>query len=162
VSNPYVILFTGGRELFKQAHRVGEELTKLVEERVEPGRLVLVRHGACPGRDSADEMAHQWISREGMLFEAYEDPMRADWDHCVPSCPLDPDHRRIKKSYDIFHPGKLGSYCPGAGPRRNAKMVEKGADICLAMPYGLSYGTKGCARLAKKAGIEVVWSPLDS
>jgi hypothetical protein len=161
MSNPYVILFTGGRELFNRTHRVGEELEALVKERVERGRLVIIRHGACPGKLSADEQASVWVTTKGQYFGAYENKMPADWDHCVPRCPLDPGHRKIKGAYDLVHPGKLGSYCPGAGPRRNARMVEKGADVCLALPYGASYGTKGCARLAKKAGIEVVWRPLD-
>lgn len=42
-----------------------------------------------------------------------------------------------------------------AGPIRNARMVALGADVCLAFPKGESRGTRGCMRLAEKAGIRV-------
>lgn len=40
-----------------------------------------------------------------------------------------------------------------AGPLRNKKMVDLGADICLAFPKGKSAGTRGCMKLALEAGI---------
>ena len=43
-----------------------------------------------------------------------------------------------------------------AGPLRNQKMVDLGADICIAFPQGESRGTRNCMKLADKAGIEVV------
>lgn len=161
MSDPYVILFTAGRELFNKVPKVREELESLIRARVQPGRLVMIRHGDCPGKTSGDNAVNRWVREFGEEFQAYTHSVSAVWDDCVPKCPQIPDHRRIKSSDDIFHPGERGSYCPGAGPRRNAQMVGMGADVCLAMPMGLSYGTKGCARLAKKAGIEVVWRPLD-
>jgi hypothetical protein len=42
-----------------------------------------------------------------------------------------------------------------AGPLRNRQMVESGADLCLAFPYGESRGTRGCMQLAEAAGIPV-------
>lgn len=47
---------------------------------------------------------------------------------------------------------KLG---PSAGPKRNQRMVDSGADICLAFPTEDSRGTWDCVRKAKKAGIPV-------
>ena len=71
-------------------------------------------------------------------------------------CPSVP-HRRVKAPGDIHHPGELDTYCPTAGPRRNAVMVAKAprADRVVAFPHGASYGTRGCMRLAREAGIPV-------
>lgn len=43
-----------------------------------------------------------------------------------------------------------------AGPIRNQKMVDLGADICLAFPLGESPGTRDCMRRARKAGVTVM------
>lgn len=42
-----------------------------------------------------------------------------------------------------------------AGHLRNQKMVDLGADICLAFPTASSRGTWDCVRRAEKAGIPV-------
>jgi len=47
-----------------------------------------------------------------------------------------------------------------AGHRRNAAMVERGAEICLAFPRPDSRGTWDCARRAADAGIHVRIYPL--
>jgi len=62
-----------------------------------------------------------------------------------------------QKGYTIVeeaHPAdwKIGK---AAGPIRNTKMVELGADICVAFNEGGS-GTTNCISQAKKAGIEVL------
>ena len=41
------------------------------------------------------------------------------------------------------------------GPERNQRMVDSGADLCLAFPLLGSRGTWDCVRRAEKAGIEV-------
>lgn len=41
------------------------------------------------------------------------------------------------------------------GPKRNAEMVRRGADLCLAFPAPESRGTQNCMRLAREAGIPV-------
>jgi hypothetical protein len=42
-----------------------------------------------------------------------------------------------------------------AGPIRNQRMVDSGADICLAFLHEGSIGTADCIRKAEKAGIPV-------
>lgn len=52
------------------------------------------------------------------------------------------------------------AYGRGAGPRRNAAMVATRPSVVLAFPLGESRGTRGCMRLAEKAGIPVrVFTP---
>ncbi len=46
--------------------------------------------------------------------------------------------------------GKLGR---SAGPKRNQRMVDAGADLLIAFPGGR--GTKDCIKRAEKAGIPV-------
>lgn len=58
------------------------------------------------------------------------------------------------------HRADWDTYGRSAGHRRNAEMVNAGADVCLAFPLGASPGTRGCMRLAKAAGIPVfVYEP---
>jgi len=42
-----------------------------------------------------------------------------------------------------------------AGEERNGRMVERGADLCLAFPTGVAKGTRNCMKLARRAGIDV-------
>ncbi|MGY0062773.1 hypothetical protein ACWY4P_40610 [Streptomyces sp. LZ34] len=153
---PLIILLAGGRNLPEPSVVAGTLADIALNIADGP---IIVRHGACPGPNSADQAASDWIRACGEWLGVTEDPMAADWDHCAPDCPTSPGHRRRKKPGDIFHPGICNDYCPGAGPRRNADMVSKTprAEWMLAFPdpTGPSYGTRNCARLAKAAGIKV-------
>lgn len=53
------------------------------------------------------------------------------------------------------HPADWNSFGGDAGTLRNERMVQLGADLCLAFPLGQSTGTRGCMDLAEKAGIPV-------
>lgn len=53
------------------------------------------------------------------------------------------------------HPAERSPDGKLLGPERNARMVELGADICLAFPLPSSRGTNNCIRLAREAGIPV-------
>lgn len=119
----------------------------------------IIRHGACPGPRSADQAASEWINSIGNRYGMTEDPMPADWDHCAPNCPTNPEHRRRKKPGDVAHPGLLETYCPAAGPRRSGLMVAKLPRpewmVAFPEPGRPNYGTRSCARLAEAAGITV-------
>jgi hypothetical protein len=54
------------------------------------------------------------------------------------------------------YPADWDTYGRAAGPIRNAQMVEKGADVCLAFPMTGSRGTIDCMRRAKIARIPVI------
>jgi hypothetical protein len=117
---------------------------------------VIVRHGACPGFQSVDQAVHEWVRDCGEALGVLEDPMPADWDNCVATCPA--GHRIRKRYGDIEHPGKLDDYCPHAGPRRNRAMVTKDGPSprrLIAAPYRASRGTRNAVRLAREVGIPI-------
>jgi hypothetical protein len=86
---------------------------------------LLVRHGGCPS--GADSFAHLWVGSWWLSAGVREEVFPADWD-------------------------KHGK---AAGPIRNRQMVQAGADLCLAFPFGESRGTWNCVNECKKAGIPV-------
>lgn len=57
------------------------------------------------------------------------------------------------------HPAEWKKYGRGAGPLRNQKMADLGADLCIAFADRLSGGTWDMVTRARKAKIpvEVVW-----
>ena len=70
---------------------------------------------------------------------------------------------RADNASSEFHPAlwdrkKDGSYNRAAGFQRNQRMVDSGADICVAFlkRSAANKGTKDCIERAKKAGIEVI------
>lgn len=105
--------------------RVGRELTRLY---LQHGPFVLV-HGACS--TGADAAAHHWQEMTGAVLGCVEIPYPAKW---------------------YTEAGELDR---GAGPRRNAAMVSKGADLVLAFPLPDGKGTQYTMELARAAGIPV-------
>jgi hypothetical protein len=103
------------------------------------GRDTVLVHGAATGVDTI--AAGIW-ERWALPVE----PHPADWGRCIPACP--PLHRKVRRDGD--------SWCPTAGSRRNQAMVDAGADLMLALPFGPSAGTRDCARRAHAAGIPTV------
>jgi hypothetical protein len=152
---PLRLLIAGGRNL-PDPLVITEPIAHIALNEPTNARIVVV-HGDCPGPNSADQAVAEWIRDCGEYLGVDAEPHPADWDNCGPECPSTPSHRRTKKPGDIYHPGQLDTYCPGAGPRRNAHMVSLGADQMIAAPdpTGPSYGTRGCMKLAQAAGISV-------
>lgn len=105
--------------------------------------LLVVLEGGAGGVDSyaADWMKTHPFYNRWIFGERYG----AKWYECGPECT--PGHRRRRKDGT--------EYCPMAGHRRNQKMVDAGADICLAFRFAKSSGTTDCMMRAQKAGIEV-------
>ncbi len=54
------------------------------------------------------------------------------------------------------HPARWDAEGKAAGPLRNQRMVDLGADICLAFHLPGSRGTDDCIRRAQRAGIKTV------
>lgn len=105
------------------------------------GQITVV-HGAAFGADTlAARIAVSW----GLRVEAH--PVTNDDWHapCGPTCR--PGHRRIGRDER--------NYCPAVGNHRNQRMVDLGADMCLAFPLGRASGTRDCVRRAAAAGIPV-------
>lgn len=85
----------------------------------------VVVHGAARG---ADTMADEWAHNLGCVeSRVTREPYPADWER----------------------------YGRAAGHKRNQEMLDTSIDLVLAFPLGRSPGTRGCVRLAKKAGIPV-------
>jgi hypothetical protein len=103
----------------------------------------------------ADSIAGAWVKAHQPHGVGHQ-PMPAHWETCAADCP--PGHRRT--AHDR-------TYCPTAGHRRNAAMVDLQPIICLAFiapctsprcrkpkPHD-SHGVDNCIRLARAAGIPV-------
>lgn len=108
-------------------------------------------------------------TRQDIIFNALQEHLG---DHVLGivrhgGCPTGAD--KMADNWVALQPGIAVDLVPAnwhglgrrAGPIRNKQMVNLGADICLAFPLGESRGTRGCMRLAKEAGIEVLDYGMD-
>jgi hypothetical protein len=123
------ILVTGSRE-WTDRHALEQALWSAACElrgHFAEQTFVIV-HGDCP--TGADRMARDWatgrVTRSSLMRFTHE-AHPADWDA----------------------KGKA------AGPLRNQRMVDLGADLCLAFPTARSVGTWDCIKRANRAGIPV-------
>lgn len=137
MTDPKRILITGSRD-WGDRQTISHRLYDVTGGDV---RDVVIIHGANYDRpESADLLAQQLANR---LFIPTE-PHPADWPTCAPDC--NPSHRKTNR--------RGQEYCPKAGMRRNAEMVNSGPIwACLAFIRNRSAGATGCAALAEKAGI---------
>lgn len=132
---PYRVLVTGSRD-WDDRRAIEDTLTTAGALAIALGQRLTVVHGDC--RTGADRIADAW----------------AEW------------HRNRGQPFDLErHPARNFGPWPAAGPRRNAHMVQLGADACFAFigpctsprcrrpdPHP-SHGASGCADLAEQAGI---------
>lgn len=132
VVNPR-ILVTGSRD-FDDAVRI-ETVLKGVRAQVHFVDATLV-HGDAAGADRLAAAA--WIAMGGE-----HKPYRVKWSQCVRGCK--PGHQKRRRDGT--------RYCPTAGHRRNQRMVDAGADLCLVFIRANSSGTRDCRRRAEAAGI---------
>jgi hypothetical protein len=132
------VLVTGSR-VFSSRTVIRRALDVINEQ---PGPHTLV-HGDAQG---ADRMAAAYARELGWTLE----PHPADWQApCTEQC----QHRRPRVV------GTRSDFCPTAGVRRNALMVELGADVCVAF-YSTAAGVKNvgttdCVKRAGKARIVI-------
>jgi hypothetical protein len=104
------------------------------------GPFVLV-HGACD--TGADKLADDW-ARDNVEYGVTVERHPANWTGpCRSVC--NPRHRRLRAGG--------GTYCPAAGPLRNADMVHSGIVECHNFTAPGSRGGVGTAAAARKAGI---------
>lgn len=127
---------TGGRRYADadRVRQVRESVERLTEGRSEPLTLV---HGAASGLDLLWAKAVRDSPR--WLLEPHE----AAWGReCDELC----RHGGWRP-----HRGDGSTYCPAAGPIRNARMVASGLDLLLAFSGGK--GTEDMTRRARAAGV---------
>jgi hypothetical protein len=136
----YRVLVTGSRD-WTNRRQVEDTLTTAGALAIALGQRLVVVHGACPtGVDAIANEWAEWHRQRGQPFAVEPHPAQR-------------------------HPTEDFGPWPGAGPRRNAHMVQLGADACFAFiglctssrcrrpePHG-SHGATGCADLAEAAGI---------
>lgn len=102
-----------------------------------PGAVLV--HGDAPRGDR--DAAYLWRQLGGEV-----EPWPAKWAECSWDCPH-ATHRKVNRAGQ--------EYCPGAGMRRNAAMVESAPDLVLVFvdPKSKTQGASHCAGLAIDAGI---------
>lgn len=131
----YIILVTGSRDWGDY----DSVLEALAAYEGQPD--IVVRHGECPGHDSADMLADHAAKYLG--FEV--DPMPADWDQFKKAAGYIRNTAMVKKE-------PKPAICLAFGKR-----CIKFNDRCtvVAGPH-VSHGTRHCAGEATRFGIEVV------
>lgn len=141
---PRRVLVTGSRDWPDQKTVVCALNSQWLKAHKQGQKLVVVQ-GECPS--GADRFAADWAEfRENTgRFRVKNEPHPADWNRdCDCHCTHAPRWKNGSR------------YCPVAGHLRNQKMVDLGADICIAFPLKDSRGTWDCMKRAKKAGISVI------
>lgn len=137
------VLVTGSRD-YPCGDDVWEALAMVLAEHCDPGDTFTVVHGAC--KTGADAYAASWcrLADGDSDVTIAEEPHPAAWRTCTREC---------------YHRPRPDGRCPFAGPRRNAEMVNAGADLVLAFPLAgpreRSRGTWDCIDKATAARLVV-------
>lgn len=125
------ILITGSRDWPDQSIVWGALDQQF--ERLHNGKAFVVVHGDARG---ADRMARAWASNKRR------------------------DSIEYKHVFHESHPVQWrqgGVFVPSAGHQRNKVMVDQGAAVVLAFIKDDSAGATGCANLARRAGLDVLY-----
>ena len=106
-----------------------------------------------------EEMVKLWAKNGGLPMTLVSGAQRS-WDRMAQVF-YGADYLAEQVAEDLgwkieHYPADWDTYGRAAGPIRNALMVSKGADICLAFPMSGSRGTIDCMRRAKVARIPVI------
>jgi hypothetical protein len=107
--------------------------------------------------------SRKWVDREAIYAS-----MIAQWDEAgrgettlVHGAAKGADTLAASIAYELGwtvepYPADWDQFGRAAGPIRNALMVSKGADVCLAFPFANSRGTIDCMRRCVIARIPVI------
>lgn len=136
-------------------------------KRTKPGEVFVVRHGGAD--EGADMHAHGWV----LHHKAHPDPgygrveeeqVLADWETCAPTCKEfkadGKPHRRRNPGWPTNpRRGRLETYCPAAGHRRNPDVPahpDHPVEMLLAFILDDSPGSSGTVEAAKRARVRRV------
>lgn len=123
--------------------------------------------------------SRDWTNEDAVRYALYEHTEVVKWGATIVhgDCPTGADahaERWVQHNVKPFgaraerHPAKWQEHGRAAGPKRNAEMVARGADLCLAFIGPCtsprcrvpgehdSHGATGCADLAEAAGIPTI------
>jgi hypothetical protein len=110
--------------------------------------------------------SRSWVDADAVYRALFATRMRANIGEQVTvvhgHCPTGADHFADEWATQCVDPDVMVERHPAdwsrgkkAGPERNQRMVDAGADVCLAFPLPTSRGTWHCMRAAERAGIPV-------
>ena len=101
------------------------------------------------------------VIRDALLYHWTDLGSRRDTILIQGECPAGGADKIAKEFWETGGMPVIGFYAGRSkdgkflGPERNQRMVDFGADVCIAFPLGDSVGTWDCIERAKKAGIPV-------
>lgn len=150
-----IVIVTGSKK-WKDKKVIFEVLDDTLEELEADGFLMEIHVGDAYG---ADKIAQEWAAEKNerpfLVSSINRDQIgrvkvvvfRARWHQCGSNCGSQFEvHQKTNKRGE--------KYCPSAGMRRNAWMVQNGGHMCIAFILDCSSGATECADMAERAGIK--------
>jgi hypothetical protein len=179
-------VYAGSKVYKRNNGNVGAQVQDVTPPAAKPDNAPLIRHRVGPApsvgsasapaqRMAAQTMGHARVmvtgSRDWADAQAIEDALEGQLvEHgaitLVHGAARGADsiadkwaRRRIAEGAKIHverYPANWNKYGKRAGPLRNQKMVDLGADVVLGFPIAGSVGTRHAMKAARKAGIRVI------